>query len=132
MTPVCSGARPGPETERLPRSARLRRSRDIRALFRRGRRTRTASLEVLMLASGGTQARVGWVVPKLGRRIVDRNRLKRRLREIGRRRVLVRLREAGVVADVLVRARTPAYRASYGQLEAEVMTVVEGACSRGR
>lgn len=85
-----------------------------------------------MLPSGGARARVGWVVPKLGRRIVDRNRLKRRLREIGRRRVLVRLREAGLVADVLLHVRTPAYRASYGQLEAEVMGVVEGACSRGR
>lgn len=85
-----------------------------------------------MLESGGDRARVGWVVPKLGRRIVERNRLKRRLREIGRRRVLVRLRQAGLAADVLVRARTPAYRASYGELEAEVMAVVEGACSRRR
>lgn len=130
MNSASSGA--PPETERLPRSARLRRRRDIGALFRRGRRTRTASLEVLVLDSDGDRARVGWVVPKLGRRIVERNRLKRRLREIGRRRVLVRLRQAGLAADVLVRARTPAYRASYGQLEAEVMAVVEGACSRRR
>ena len=132
MIPASPGEWTGTGTERLPRSARLRSSRDIRALFRRGRRTRTASLEVLVLASDGARARVGWVVPKLGRRIVDRNKLKRRLREIGRKRVLVCLREAGLAADVLVRARTPAYRASYGQLEAEVMAVVEGACSERR
>jgi ribonuclease P protein component len=69
------------------------------------------------------------VVPKLGNGIVARNLLKRRLRDIGRRKVLVRLRGAGRGIDVLVRARRSAYRASYRQLEGEWMSVVEGVCS---
>ena len=80
-------------------------------------------------ASAGPLPRVGWVVPKLGNGIVARNLLKRRLRNIGRRKVLVRLRGAGRPIDVLVRARRSAYRASYRQLEREWMRVVEGVCS---
>lgn len=72
------------------------------------------------------------MVPKLGEGIVARNRLKRRLREIGRRRVLQRLQEAGVDADVLVCAKRRAYRATYGQLEDAVMGVVEEICSARR
>ncbi|MYI47392.1 MAG: hypothetical protein F4123_13615, partial [Gemmatimonadetes bacterium] len=80
--------------------------------------------------SGSRLPRVGWVVPRLGQRIVARNRVKRRLREIGRRRVLAHLRRSGCGADVLVRVRRSAYRATYGQLEQQWMSVVEKACSQ--
>lgn len=124
--------------EGLPRGARVRRSREIEALFKEGRRVRTPLIDVLALVrsrtgpSGRPIGRVGFVVPKLGEGIVARNRLKRRLREIGRRRVLQRLQEAGVDADVLVRAKRKAYRATYGQLEDAVMGVVEEICSARR
>ena len=72
---------------------------------------------------------MGWVVPKLGHRIVDRNLLKRRVREIGRRKVLRRLREDGAGLDVLVRVRRPAYRATYVELEVELLRALEAACS---
>jgi len=125
-----------PEDQRLPRAARIRRTRDIRAVLRQGTRRRLPSLDIFVLtppfrvsASGGALPRVGWIVPKLGYRIVARNLLKRRLRDIGRRKVLVRLRGAGRPIDILVRARRSAYRASYRQLECEWMSVVEGVCS---
>lgn len=123
------------EHERLPRAARIRRTREIRALHHRGTRRRTPALDVYMLdpsgrGEGGRRPRVGWVVPKLGHGIVERNRLKRRLREIARRRVLRRLRQAGCAADVLVRARREGYRATYEELERQWMSVVEVACSR--
>lgn len=125
------------EHERLPRVARIRRTRDIRAVLRRGARQRTPALDVFVLpppsGTPGTekrQPRVGWVVPKLGNTIVARNRVKRRLREIGRRRVLTHLRESEYGADVLVRVRRSAYRATYGQLEHQWMSVVEKACSQ--
>lgn len=123
------------EHERLPRAARIRRTRDIQALLRSGTRKRTPALDVYLLdssvrADGGAvgRPRVGWIVPKLGHGIVERNRLKRRLREIGRRRVLGRLRQAGSGADVLVRARRRGYRATYGELEQQWMSAVEVAC----
>jgi ribonuclease P protein component len=75
-------------------------------------------LDVHVLESGG-RPRVGWIVPKLGQGIVARNRLKRRLREIARRRVLGDLWRAGRECDVLVRVRRKAYESTYGRLEAE-------------
>jgi ribonuclease P protein component len=61
--------------------------------------------------------RAAIVVPKRGRRIVDRNRLKRRLRELVRLDVLGNL--TGV--DLVVLAREPAYTAAFGQLRAELL-----------
>ena len=60
---------------------------------------------------------------------MDRNRLKRRLREIGRRRVLTRLESEGLAADVLIRARPAAYAAPFAELEDAVCRVVEVLCS---
>jgi ribonuclease P protein component len=69
------------------------------------------------------------VVPRYGRPVVDRNRVKRRLREILRREVLPALDGAHVAADVLVRARREAYDAAYGQLRDELVIWVEKRCS---
>jgi len=106
-------------------------------VLRRGSRRRTPALEVYMFkpcrpAEGAKTAelpRVGWIVPKLGHGIVERNRVKRRRREIARRRILVRLRDGRCGGDILVRARRAAYRATYQELEAEWTSVVEAACS---
>jgi RNase P protein component len=51
--------------------------------------------------------------------------LKRRLREIGRREVLPRLRERGVEVDLLVRARREAYGAEFEDLRRELVEFVE-------
>lgn len=119
-----------PPGQRLPRGALVTRGREIRALLRGGRRHRTRALDVFVGASPAGRPRLGIVVPKSGRRIVDRNRLKRRLREIGRTRVLPTLFAAGRREDVLVRARPQAYEATWAELESELMGVVEGICSR--
>ena len=67
----------------------------------------------------------GVIVAKHGRRIVERNLLKRRLREIGRRRLLPELLARGLVADVLIRARGKAYEADFEGLAREVLGAVE-------
>lgn len=69
------------------------------------------------------------VVPKHGSRVVDRNRLKRRLREIVRRELLPRLKDEGLRLDLLVRGRKEAYQASYRRLRAELLEVTEELCS---
>lgn len=74
--------------------------------------------------------RVAVVVPKHGHTITDRNRLKRRLRELLRLRLLPRCREAGGAWDVLVRARPVAYEASFERLEDEIADVTEQLCSQ--
>lgn len=69
------------------------------------------------------------MVPRHGHKIVERNRLLRRLREILRVEVLLRLREAGCPADVLVRARAAAYEAGFGELRKELCGLAEELCS---
>ena len=115
--------------ERLPRGARIRLGSEIRDLLERGKRTRTANVDVFFAASPASRSRLGLIVPKHGRNIIERNRLKRRLREIGRRQILPGLEEAGVRVDVLIRARRSAYRVEFEGLAREVREAVEGLCS---
>jgi len=122
----------GSERERsegLPRSARIAKSTDIRRVLESGKRRRTQHLDVFVAGAPGSRSRLGLIVPKHGRRIVDRNLLKRRLREIGRREVLPQLDGAGTKADVLIRARGRAYVADFEILAREVKEAVEGLCS---
>lgn len=124
--------RPGagaPGRFRLPPSSRITRTREIRALLHRGKRKKTSHLDVFFLSSGGSAPRLGLVVPKHRQSGVDRNRVKRRLREIGRREVLPRMRDAGQSGDLLVRARREAYEASYQQLRRELIEIAEEICS---
>ena len=61
---------------------------------RAGTRIRVEYLDVRAMLSTCPHARVGFVVPKYGHSSVERNRLKRRLRELVRRRLLPSLRLA--------------------------------------
>lgn len=60
---------------------------------------------------------------------MDRNLLKRRLRDIGRRAILPELARRDLVVDVLVRTRREAYGATYETLATEVREAVEALCS---
>ena len=115
--------------ERLPRRARIRLGSEIRDLLKRGKSRRTANVEVFFAASPASRSRLGLIVPKHGHNIVDRNQLKRRLREIGRRQILPDLDASGIGADVLVRARRSAYALDFEALAREVREAVEGLCS---
>jgi ribonuclease P protein component len=110
---------------KLPRRQRLTRGGEIRAMLERGKRSRTAHLDVIDSASPVAQSRVGLVVPRFGGRAVDRNRLKRRLREIVRLEVLPRLNRLETGHDVLIRARRGAYGATWAELRAEVVQWLE-------
>ena len=124
------GARPGgPRRFGLPRTARITASGEIRALFRRGKRKRTRHLDVFVSSSPVAHSRLGLVVPKHKRTAVLRNRLKRRLREAGRRELLPRLMQAEVALDVMIRTRPEAYDVNYETLRLEVARVAEELCS---
>jgi ribonuclease P protein component len=117
--------------ERLPRRARITRTTDIRALLGGGKRKRTRMLDVFLGASPVPFARVGVIVPKHGRTIVERNLLKRRLREVGRRGVLPSVSRQGLRVDVLIRARAASYRGSFAELSRDIREAVEELCSPG-
>jgi ribonuclease P protein component len=62
--------------------------------------------------------RVGIVVPRHKHSAVDRNRLKRRLRELVRTRLLPAL--DGLGGDLVIRARAEAYGDSFAALERQL------------
>ncbi|MCC7052517.1 MAG: ribonuclease P protein component [Gemmatimonadaceae bacterium] len=87
---------------------------------REGKRVRSAHFELRVAASPLSYARAGFIVPKHGHEIVDRNRLKRRLRELVRVLALPALRPQ----DVVVRVLPGAYRLTWAQVQAEVTTLL--------
>lgn len=118
--------RPGePDGFTLPRRARIHSGSEIRSVMRRGKRWKTEHLDVFSAPSPSSFPRLGLVVPKHRHRIVDRNLLKRRLREIGRIELLPRLRNAGLELDVLIRTRPGAYAADFHVLRDEIIQWVE-------
>lgn len=77
-----------------------------------GKRIRTEHLEVRILASPVLHPRIGFIVPMYGHTAVERNRLKRRLREIVRTQLLAEL----LPIDMIVRTQRNAYDASFDTL----------------
>jgi ribonuclease P protein component len=86
-------------------------------VLREGKRVRTEHLDLRIVASVLHHPRIGFIVPKHGRSIVERNQLKRRLREIIRQDVLWRIPPV----DVIVRARAEAYSATFALLHRELL-----------
>ena len=115
----------GEARRRLPRAWRVTNSAEIRAVLQRGKRSRTAHLDVFDSSSPLPHPRVGVVVPKHRHNSVQRNRLKRRIREIVRLEILPRLAQNGVNVEILIRARREAYEAAFAILRTELITWVE-------
>jgi ribonuclease P protein component len=65
--------------------------------------------------------RIGLVVPLFKQSAVKRNQLKRRLRELSRLRLL----PTDIAADVVLRIRPEAYRASFEALTTDVARAVD-------
>jgi ribonuclease P protein component len=81
-----------------------------------GKRRRTDHLDLFTRPSPVGSSRLAVIVPRFRYSAVQRNRLRRRLREIGRRQVLPVLAEP---TDVAVRARARAYAAAFETLRRE-------------
>jgi ribonuclease P protein component len=102
--------------ERLTKSSRLTRAAELRAVMTQGKRRRTDHLDLFSRPSPVACSRLAVIVPLHRQSAVRRNRLRRRLREIGRRQILPVLAEA---TDIAVRARPAAYEASFETLRRE-------------
>ncbi|MBX3134420.1 MAG: ribonuclease P protein component [Gemmatimonadaceae bacterium] len=107
---------------------RLTRTADLLLVRREGKRVRTGLLEVRVLASllsvqeGSPRAahRIGIVVPRHRHSAVDRNRLKRRLRELTRAQWPALLAGRAPL-DVALYALPAAYAADFTQLRDDVL-----------
>ena len=86
---------------------------------RAGRRLRTEHLEVRASDSLLSHARAAVVVGKHRHTVVERNLLRRRLRELVRTKVLPTLSSV----DIVVRSLPSAYDASFEQLMQEIESV---------
>jgi len=113
-----------PADLRLPRLALLRRRRDFLRIFAAGRRQHGTFMSMIAYqpdqARGEDGQRVAAVARKKEfRHAVDRNRVKRRLREVAR------LNRAGLRPDLwlVLQARSGALHASWPALCAEFMTL---------
>ena len=84
---------------------------------------RTGSFEVRVVASLHAFPRVGLIVPKHRHSSVERNRVKRRLRELLRLELLPVLRTLPLPLDVVLRASALAYERSYVELGDEMQQV---------
>jgi ribonuclease P protein component len=87
-----------------------------------GRRLRTEHLDVRASDSLLSHTRAGVIVAKHGHTIVERNKLRRRLRELVRMKLL----PAVSGTDVVIRSLASAYDASFEQLMSEIDEVVGG------
>ena len=114
-----------PTQSRFPRRSRIRRGSEIRAILGSGTRARTSHFDVYTRPAPVSWSRFGTIVPKHRRTIVERNRLKRRIREVGRTEVLPTLAERAQPLDVLVRARSGAYDLTYQQIRAELSATLQ-------
>ena len=79
--------------------------------------------------SPALRPRVVVVVAKHGHKIVERNKLKRRIRESARIELLPLCLEHAVSLDILIRAQPGAYEAEFGQLRDEIKELAEELCS---
>lgn len=71
------------------------------------------------------------MVPRHGHKIVDRNRLKRRLREAARLELLPCCWDGEARLDILIQARPQAYDAGFAELANEIKKLAIELCSPG-
>jgi ribonuclease P protein component len=101
----------------MQRASRLRRRSDFSAAYQRGRAWSNELLAVRVLANGLPVSRFGFAVGKRVGKAVERNRVKRRLREI------VRSLDPAGGWDVVIIARPAAATADFSALTGAVRSL---------
>lgn len=105
----------------MRREQRLRQSRDFAAVYRRGKPYRSDLLVLRVLRSGRAPSRIGFTVGKALGNAVQRNLVKRRLREAARSMALAD------GWDVVLNARLGALAAGYWRLRDEMRDLMRRA-----
>jgi len=116
-----SGDVSGRGREKFPRSLHLLRHADFAQVYERGRRHFAADATVFYLARADGGPRIGFTVPKALGGAVERNRIRRRLREAVRLSQPTRL---GAV-DVVINPKKSALTAEFAELKKEIARAFE-------
>jgi ribonuclease P protein component len=98
------------------RAARLRKHADFEKVYRNGRRLFSAHMTLFFLPQDRGPARVGFTVPRAMGAAVERNRMRRRLREA----VRLNLGAAGGAVDVVIHPKKSALTAEFAALGEEI------------
>lgn len=106
---------------RLSRPARLRKHADFEKVYRSGRRIFSAHMTVFFLRRDSGPARVGFTVPRALGAAVERNRIRRRMREAAR----LSLGAAGGAMDVVIHPKKSALAADFAELREEMARAFE-------
>ncbi|MBA2291494.1 MAG: ribonuclease P protein component [Gemmatimonadales bacterium] len=89
----------------------------MRRVLHSGQRARRTHIDISWLAGTAAQPRMGLVVPRFRHTAPERNRLRRRLKEIWRRD----LQHAVPLLDVVIRTRRETYRVPFAALRADLL-----------
>lgn len=111
---------------RFPRSARLRRRSDFSSVFDQGARRHGRLMTVIASPATGERSRLGIAASRKIGGSVERNRAKRRIREMFRRLT------PATPTDVVVIPRREAVTAPFDVLTREFVALVDGAIRHGR
>jgi len=117
-------------TGRLPRSERLTTSAEFQALFHRGKRIERSSFLVLWRETERDR-RVGFAVSRRLKRAVDRNRVRRRLREAYRAARSVAPEAVAVIIIGKQRARDVEFAALVGELRGALASMATPVSAAG-
>jgi ribonuclease P protein component len=101
---------------RLWRQARLRKHADFETVYGDGRRLFSAHMTLFFLRRESNGARVGFTVPRALGTAVERNRIRRRMREA----VRLSLGAAGTGVDVVIHPKKSVLRVDFATLRQEI------------
>jgi ribonuclease P protein component len=118
-----SNSVPQNATRRFPKSSRLLRHADFEKVYKRGRRHFATHMTVFYLGAEKEDhgLRVGFTVSKALGGAVQRNRMKRRLREAVRLNGL----QHAVAADVVINPKRTLLHAEFADMQADVAKAFE-------
>jgi len=105
----------GSVSTRLWRQARLRKHADFETVYHNGRRLFSAHMTVFFLRRESREVRVGFTVPRALGTAVERNRIRRRMREA----VRLSLAAAGTGVDVVIHPKKSVLKAAFAELRGE-------------
>ncbi len=112
-----TGDTSGSKKRRYPRSMRLLHHADFERVYQQGRRHFSAHMTVFYLQRNfGCGSRVGYTVSRVLGRAVERNRMKRRLREA----VRLSCQEMGTPVDIVINPKKSLLKAEFAELVKEI------------
>ena len=100
----------------FPKSARILRRAEFRRVYDEGRRVTGPYFAAFCLAGTSGGPRIGLTTPRALGKSVDRNRIRRRIREAVRRQ----LRELGPEWEIVLNPRRAALEAPFAELSREI------------